>query len=109
MFISKYFTVRNTNGMNNAEKFRYNAKMAVEGLAVNYAGQCVAAAGIGMMEGGAETKNTNAVKAGAVVAGIGGAVMVVGATNTLYHGYKATLNALDYSADKMNQLYASMD
>ena len=34
---SKYFTVKNTNGMNNAEKFRYNAKMAVEGLAVNYA------------------------------------------------------------------------
>lgn len=109
MSIRKFFTVRNTENLNNAERFRYNAKMAVEGMAVNYAGQCVAAAGIGMIEGGAETKSTNAVKAGAVVTGIGGAIMVVGATNTLYHGYKATLNALDYSADKMNQLYADMD
>ena len=109
MSIRKFFTVRNTENLNNAEKFRYNATMAVEGLAVNYAGQCVAAAGIGMMEGGAETKSTSAVKAGAVVTGIGGVIMVVGASNTLYHGYKATLNALDYSADKMNQLYADMD
>lgn len=106
---SKYFTVKNTSGMNNAEKFRYNSKMAVEGLAVNYAGQCVAAAGIGMMQGGAETKSTGAVKAGAVVTGIGGAIMVVGSANVLYHGYKAAINALDYSADKMNQLYADMD
>lgn len=106
---SKYFTVKNTNGMNNAEKFRYNAKMAVEGLAVNYAGQCVAAAGIGMMQGGAETKSSGAVKVGAVVSCIGSAIMVVGTSNVLYHGYKATLNALDYSADKMSQLYADMD
>lgn len=109
MSIRKFFTVRNTENMNTAEKFRYNATMAVEGMALNYAGQCVAGAGIGMIEGGVMTNGKTEAKVGVVVAAVGGTMMVVGATNTMYHGYKAMVNAIDYSADRMNARYAEME
>ena len=63
--------------------------------------------GLGGMEGAG--KNKQVANAFGGIAAAGGMVMVAGSVSTLYHGYKATEAALDYSADKMAKLYATMD
>lgn len=90
--------------MNTAEKFHHHAKKALQDTAIAYGGKCVAAAGYGCILSGGET--TTKIGEGTVM--VGGAMALAGSVGALYHGYKATEAAIDYSADKMNQLYANL-
>lgn len=93
--------------MNTAEKFRFHSKKALEGVAINYAGQCIAAAGLGTYEGGFGDKALE--KAGLTITATGTVVALAGTCQTMYHGYKALEASLDYAADKMADRYADMD
>ena len=95
-----------TNNMNTAEKFRYHSQKALQDTAIAYGGKCVAAAGYGCIVGGCGDKTATKVGEGTVM--VGGAMALAGSVGALYHGYKATAAAIDYSADKMNERYANL-
>ena len=97
-------SAESTTTMTTGDRFHYHAKKALHDTAIAYGGKCVAAAGYGCILSGGDT--TTKIGEGTVM--VGGAMALVGSVGALYHGYKATEAAVDYSADKMNQLYANL-
>ena len=95
-----------TTNMTTGDKFRYHSQKALQDTAIAYGGRCVAAAGYGCILGGAGDKTYTKIGEGTVM--VGGAMSLAGSVGALYHGYKATKAAIDYSADKMNQLYGNL-
>ena len=95
-----------TTTMNTAEKFRYHSQKVLQDTAIAYGGKCVAAAGYGCIIGGCGDKTATKVGQGTVM--VGGTMALVGSVGALYHGYKATSAAIDYTADKMNERYGNL-
>ena len=95
-----------TTAMTTGDKFHTHATKALEYTAIAYGGQCIAAFGYGGMIGAAGDKQLTSGCETVMMAG--GAVTLIGSVGALYHGYKATAAAIDYTADKMNQLYKDL-
>lgn len=92
--------------MNTAEKFNHHAKKALHDTAIAYGGKCVVAAGYGCIAGGCGDKTATKIGQGTVM--VGGAMALAGSVGALYHGYKAISAGIDYSTDKMNELYGNL-
>ena len=88
------------------DRFHDHATKAMEYTAIAYGGQCIAAFGYGGIAGAGGDKQLTKGCEGVVMAG--GAVTLIGSVGALYHGYKATAAAIDYTADKMNELYGKL-
>ena len=106
MFTFNKKSAESTTAMTTGDRFHYHAKKALHDTAIAYGGKCVVAAGYGCIAGGCGDKTATKVGQGTVM--VGGAMALAGSVGALYHGYKATAAAIDYSADKMNQLYGNL-
>lgn len=95
-----------TTAMTTGDKFHNHATKALEYTAIAYGGQCISAFGYGGMVGAAGDKQLTKGCERVVMAG--GAASLIGSIGALYHGYKATAAAIDYTADKMNELYKDL-
>ena len=92
--------------MTTGDRFHNHATKALEYTAIAYGGQCISAFGYGGMVGAAGDKQLTKGCERVVMAG--GAVSLIGSIGALYHGYEATAAAIDYTADKMNELYKDL-
>lgn len=103
---NKKSAAESTTAMTTGDRFHCHAKKALHDTAIAYGGKCVAAAGYGCIVGGAGDKTATKLGQGTVM--VGGAMALAGSVGALYHGYKATAAAIDYTADKMNELYKDL-
>lgn len=92
--------------MTTGDRFHNHATKALEYTAIAYGGQCISAFGYGGMVGAAGDKQLT--KGCETVVMAGGAVSLIGSVGALYHGYKTTAAVIDYTADKMNELYGKL-
>lgn len=99
-------SAESVESMNTAEKFRYHSQKVLKDSALAYGGKCVAAAGYGCIIGGCGDKTATKIGQGTVM--VGGTMALAGSVGALYHGYKATSAAIDYTAEKMNERYGNL-